>query len=80
MYSVEQINSAIARKVRVYGTHSDLRRAGQPTPGQTVRITAAHEVMMDGRVRANAEGYKGRFAVKDVRIEGEMFDTTPDTY
>lgn len=80
MYTIEQINAAIARKVRVMGTHSDMRRAGQPNPGMEVRISQAFDVMYDGRVRVRSEGYKGRFAVANVRIEDEQYDTTPDTY
>ncbi len=80
MPTIHEINDAIASRVRVTATAADITRKGQPNRGVGIRVTRAFEETLDGRVRVTAEGYKGRFAVEDVRIANQDFATSPDTY
>lgn len=69
-YPPTAINAAIARGDRVTARHADLERKRQPARGAEVVVTEAFSQEYDGRVRVTAEGYRGRFAVTDVLING----------
>lgn len=80
MHTPAEINAAIARGASVTATAADLPRRGQPNRGAEVRVTQAFDYVGHDRMSVRAAGYKTRFAVRDVLIEGVAPETAPDHY
>lgn len=80
MFTVSEINAAIQQGRTVTARAADTTRRGQPNREAEVTLTEAFSEISDGRIRATARGYRGRFAVADVTIEGLDYDRYPDTF
>ena len=82
MYSLSEIQRALAEGRTVTAIAADLERKQTPRRGAEVRVTEVFDTLepWDNRWSVRASGYRARFRAEITRVEGVSPVSGPDTY